>query len=474
MTAQLFVRLLEHISNHTQSSPTNPILLLMDNHETHVSAEAINYSRDHSIVLLSFPPHCTHKMQPLDKAVYGPFKQKCKVSFNDHILNNPGAPITIYDIAKLTSGPYLQSFTPKNITSGFSSTGLWPINRLIFSDSDFFGAYATDRPQPESTGDLTSQPNDHLNQPSTSFNHSINSSNIPSTSSDHPPSASDHLTSLNDVSVHCVTKEVKTTAMIRSIIDEIIDVVTKPPVNIISVHPIVKPSDVKPFPKAPSRKTNRKSRIGKSRIYTSTPEKIRVEELEDIRRQKLDKSETKKKLVIQTSATKLKKKSLKTKPNVQEKQTKKTLRKVTKRANESPTSSDSESEYFKAMKKKNRFLESPSDSDTGMESDCDEFTKLLDDETISCDDFVLVRFPTKKTVVYYVGQVIELAEYGEFVIKYLRHSQNRFHFPFVDDISNVARCDIEAKLPKPTTVAGNARLASFLKFNVNFSSFNLK
>lgn len=56
MTAPIFVKLLEHIQNHTKSSPTSPILLLLDNHETHVSVDAINYARDNGIVLLSFPP----------------------------------------------------------------------------------------------------------------------------------------------------------------------------------------------------------------------------------------------------------------------------------------------------------------------------------------------------------------------------------------------------------------------------------
>lgn len=116
MTTVIFVKLLEHIKNHTHSSPESPILLLLDNHETHVSVDAINYARNNGIVLLSFPPHCTHRMQPLDKAVYGPFKQRCKVSFNDHLLSNPGKQITIYEVAKLTAEPFLQSFTPKNIS----------------------------------------------------------------------------------------------------------------------------------------------------------------------------------------------------------------------------------------------------------------------------------------------------------------------------------------------------------------------
>ncbi|KAB0805286.1 hypothetical protein PPYR_02256 [Photinus pyralis] len=478
MTAELFVKLLEHIKIQTQSSKMHPILLLMDNHETHVSVEAINYSRENGIVLVSFPPHCTHKMQPLDKTVYGPFKQKCKVSFNDHISSNPGRPVTIYDIAKLTSEPYLQSFTPKNIISGFSSTGLWPINRLIFSEEDFFGAYATDRTNPQPERNEDSEKLVTIVDPSVkSVDQDVNHVDLSPSEKDnfHINQASISL-SANNLSTNSENKFTHdVTAMMRSIVNEIVKEATKPLINIVSLH-ILKPSDIKPFPKAAPRKTNRKSRVGKSRIYTSTPEKTRIEELEEIRKLKLDKSGTKKKLVInKTSIQTLKSRKPTITQNIQKKGNKNNTRKRTKIPKESDTSSDSNSESFKFMTKKNKFLDSSSDSDIDMtESDCDEFSKLLDDEEILCDDYVLVQFPTKKTVIHYVGQVIQLAENGEFVIKYLRNTHNRFHFPTVDDISTITRSEIVGKLPRPTSVTGNARLSSFLKFNVNFSSLNVK
>lgn len=87
---------------------------------------------------------------------------------------------------------------------------------------------------------------------------------------------------------------------------------------------------------------------------------------------------------------------------------------------------------------------------------------------------MLVKFPTKRNIFHYVGQVIGVAEYGEFEVKFLRHSNNRFHFPLVDDVSIISRDDIESKLPKPISMAGTSRLASFLNFNVNFDSLNIK
>ena len=39
-------------------------------------------------VLLTFPPHYTHRLQPLDVSVLGPFKQKLSVPQNDWLLNH--------------------------------------------------------------------------------------------------------------------------------------------------------------------------------------------------------------------------------------------------------------------------------------------------------------------------------------------------------------------------------------------------
>ncbi|KAJ8879757.1 hypothetical protein PR048_020365 [Dryococelus australis] len=52
----------------------HPVLLLLDNHSSHLALEAINFCRDHSIHLLTLPPHSSHKMQPLDRNFFGPLK----------------------------------------------------------------------------------------------------------------------------------------------------------------------------------------------------------------------------------------------------------------------------------------------------------------------------------------------------------------------------------------------------------------
>lgn len=68
--------------------------------------------------------------------IYGHFKFKCKIAFDDYLRSNPGEVICIKDIAKLTSTPFLQAFTP-TIISSFESAVIRAINRLKYKDEDF-------------------------------------------------------------------------------------------------------------------------------------------------------------------------------------------------------------------------------------------------------------------------------------------------------------------------------------------------
>lgn len=51
----------------TKATKESPVLLLLDGHHTHTkNLEVIDYAKQHGVVLLCFPPHCTHRLQPLD------------------------------------------------------------------------------------------------------------------------------------------------------------------------------------------------------------------------------------------------------------------------------------------------------------------------------------------------------------------------------------------------------------------------
>lgn len=142
MTGELFVAVLDHIKLHTLCTPDQKILLLLDNHEAHVTVKAVNFCRENGIIMLSFPPHTSHKLQPLDVSVYGPFKSYCATAFSDWLTSNPGKTITIKQIAALTKIAFQEAFTQRNITKSFEAPGLWPLNRLVFSEEEFLPSFA--------------------------------------------------------------------------------------------------------------------------------------------------------------------------------------------------------------------------------------------------------------------------------------------------------------------------------------------
>ena len=80
MTAAGF---LKHFVAHVRPSPTDKVILLLDNHVSHLSVDVLQFAKDNGVVMVSFPPHCSHKLQPLDRSVYGPLKRYYNVACDD-------------------------------------------------------------------------------------------------------------------------------------------------------------------------------------------------------------------------------------------------------------------------------------------------------------------------------------------------------------------------------------------------------
>ena len=148
MTTLNFFKYMQHFVKTTKSSKERPVLLILDNYETHLSLHTIDFAKKNGVVMLTLPPHCSHKLQPLDVSVFGLFKTYYTQASNDFLLNHPGQTISIHDLCGLVGKAYPLAFTHKNIVSGFQKAGICPFNKLAFSDEDFMGSFVTDRPMP--------------------------------------------------------------------------------------------------------------------------------------------------------------------------------------------------------------------------------------------------------------------------------------------------------------------------------------
>ncbi|XP_043461954.1 tigger transposable element-derived protein 1-like [Leptopilina heterotoma] len=145
-TANTFCKFLLHFKQHAIKASTKRTLLILDNHESHMTIEALEFCKQNNIDLLTLPPHTSHKLQPLDRGVFGPLKSYYANQCNAWMFNHPSVPIAIENVAELATEPILKGASSVNIISGFRATGIWPFNRNIFTEDDFLASTVTDRP----------------------------------------------------------------------------------------------------------------------------------------------------------------------------------------------------------------------------------------------------------------------------------------------------------------------------------------
>ena len=85
MTTENILVFIKYSAKHARHSTEKSVLLLLDNHHSHLGIETLNFAKASGIIMLSFPPHCSHTLQPLDHTVVGPFKKYVRMS-----QDNPG------------------------------------------------------------------------------------------------------------------------------------------------------------------------------------------------------------------------------------------------------------------------------------------------------------------------------------------------------------------------------------------------
>lgn len=463
INSDIFLEVLKHIKKYTSSTKENPILLLCDNHESHISLAAINYARDNGIIYLSFPPHTSHKLQPLDVGVFGPFKSKLKTAFNDWHVTNPGKTITIYNIPKIAKIAYFEAFTAKNIISAFTSPGIWPFNRLAFSNEDFApievytASNTIDNPvesQPSTSSSNNSQP------PQDPQANDMNTSEMLASTSElrqgvetEAPSSSQAHPSVSADTTNCSASGVETTQ--RTPPREL-EVQYQSSTSQELPSPIT-PVMIRPYPTAEKKKQTRRGRQpGKSRIYTDTPEKNRLEDVQKAKQLKKIEQERKAK------ATEMKRILKIAAPSKAKKSKKK------------EESSENESDISEVS-----FQESSSSIiDHSDDNEAEDFDATVRPEKITDNSFILVKFAKNKSIVYYVAKVISHYSKTEFKVSYLRKKAGKswsFVFPNIDDEHSVGIADVALILPSPKSLAAcTARTSGLYTFPINFTRFNVQ
>ena len=243
MVESTFIEWFKHFLKHAKPTTDEPMMLLLDNHKTHLSIEFIDLAKENGVTVVTFPPHTSHKMQPLDVSVYGPFKRAYNREIDSWLVSNPGKTVSIYEVAEISGKAWSKAGAPINIMAGFASAGIHPFQPDKWTDDDFSLSQVTDRPNPQVIDDLL-QAADEV--PVT------HSGDRCTPTFESPPSPSVNHSDTPVVSGPAVSG------------------------NVASVLSEVTPESVRPFPKAAPRKAGFARKRLSSEILTSTPVKRRL------------------------------------------------------------------------------------------------------------------------------------------------------------------------------------------------------
>jgi DDE superfamily endonuclease./helix-turn-helix, Psq domain. len=133
MQSDIFLKWFKKFVEWTNSSITNPSLLLLDGHFTHTkNLEVIDYARDHGVVIMCFPPHCTHRLQPLDVSFMKPLSTYYDQAVTSWLRQNPGRVVRDYQIGKLFGEAFIRAANMSTAIRSFEQTGIWPVNPDVF------------------------------------------------------------------------------------------------------------------------------------------------------------------------------------------------------------------------------------------------------------------------------------------------------------------------------------------------------
>ena len=87
---EIFSMYLKHIVNQISCNKENRALLILDNHESHVSMASIELAKQNGLIFLIIPPHTSHRLQPLDRSMFEPLKSKYNQAMDEWMRPHPG------------------------------------------------------------------------------------------------------------------------------------------------------------------------------------------------------------------------------------------------------------------------------------------------------------------------------------------------------------------------------------------------
>jgi len=108
--------------------PERPQVLILDGHDSHNFVELIELALTNRIEIVELPAHTSNWLQPCDRTVFKPLKDKYNEVCQELTNEYPGVVVSKANFCGLLSKAWNKALSFDNITSGFKACGIYPFN----------------------------------------------------------------------------------------------------------------------------------------------------------------------------------------------------------------------------------------------------------------------------------------------------------------------------------------------------------
>jgi len=134
---QLFVEFGEHFVQFlSKKDNSKKHVLIMDGHGSHIyNVEFLTLMKKNGIEVLCLPPHCTHWLQPADKALFRAMKSNWEEAGRKFVGETGGRRLMKSEFFTLFTPVWNKCTTVEICQSAYRATGLFPVNRSAIPES---------------------------------------------------------------------------------------------------------------------------------------------------------------------------------------------------------------------------------------------------------------------------------------------------------------------------------------------------
>ena len=87
-------------------------LLFVDGHGSHINMKFLNWCEQHNVLVALYPPHSTHRLQPLDVSLFNPLANYYSQNLNAWIFNSQGFPEFRKETSSACFGLHIKQLSP--------------------------------------------------------------------------------------------------------------------------------------------------------------------------------------------------------------------------------------------------------------------------------------------------------------------------------------------------------------------------